>query len=158
MEEWRKIDGFPYEVSNLGNVVSLDFNHTKQRGLLKQNIDKTGYKSVVLYDNNILKTKQLVHRLVAFAFVENPKPEEYFIVDHIDRNKSNNKAENLRWSNYSENAFNQAFKGNKLGHQYIKVVNKCNSYRVYIRARGYDKTFKTLAEALEARDNFLKNI
>ena len=97
MEEWRKIDGFPYEVSNLGNVVSLDFNHTKQRGLLKQNIDKTGYKSVVLYDNNILKTKQLVHRLVAFAFVENPKPEEYFIVDHIDRNKSNNKAEKKKY-------------------------------------------------------------
>lgn len=158
MEEWRAIEEFPYEISNLGNVVSLNYNHTGKRHLLKQSINDVGYKSVVIQLEKY-STKQLVHRLVAFAFVENPKPDEYTIVDHIDRNKSNNKAENLRWSDYSQNAFNQAFKGNKLGHQYIKETNnKCKSYRVYIRARGYDKTFKTLSEALEARDNFLKNI
>lgn len=157
MEEWRAIDGFPYEVSNLGNIVSLNYNRTGKRQLMKP-VDTNGYLTIYLYDNDGYRTRQKVHRLVAFAFVKNPKPEEYLIVDHIDRNKLNNKADNLRWVNYSENGFNQAFKGNKSGHQYIHVQNKCNSYRVQIRVRGFDKTFGTLAEALEARDNFLKNI
>jgi hypothetical protein len=157
MEQWRKIDGFPYEVSNLGNVVSLNYNHTGHRQLLKPYCHRDMYLNVVL-QNNSYRTKQLVHRLVAFSFVENLDPENFTIVDHIDRNRQNNRADNLRWTNYSGNAFNQAFKGNKLGHQYIRLQNKCKSYRVFIRARGYDKTFGTLAEALEARDNFLKNI
>jgi hypothetical protein len=157
MEEWRKIDGFPYEVSNLGNVVSLNFNHTGKRQFLKPGYHRDMYLNVVLQDGTY-RTTQLVHRLVAFAFVENPDPENYTVVDHIDRNKQNNTADNLRWTNYSGNAFNQEFKGNKLGHQYIRVQNKCKSYRVYIRARGYDKTFSTLSEAIIARDNFLKNI
>ena len=156
MEEWRKIDGFPYEVSNLGNVVSLNYNHTGKRQILKPCCNNM-YLYIVLQDGTF-RSKQLVHRLVAFAFVENPDPENYTIVDHIDRNKQNNRADNLRWTNHSGNAFNQPFKGNKLGHQYIRVQNKCKSYRVYIRAREYDKTFSTLSEAIIARDNFLKNI
>ena len=157
MEEWRKIDGFPYEASNLGNVVSLNYSHTGKKQLLKPNYRENGYLTIDLCDDTF-RTKQLVHRLVAFAFVENPDPDNYTIVDHIDRNKQNNRADNLRWTNHSGNAFNQAFKGNKIGHQYIKVQNKCESYRVFIRARGYDKTFSTLSEAIIARDNFLKNI
>ena len=156
MEEWRKIDGFPYEISNFGNVASLNYNHTGKRQLLKPAY-RGEYAFVVLQDGTY-RTPQLIHRLVAFAFVENLDPENYTIVDHIDRNKQNNRADNLRWTNHSGNAFNQPFKGNKIGHQYIRVHNKCQSYRVYIRARGYDKTFKTLSEAIIARDNFLKNI
>lgn len=157
MEEWRKIDGFPYEVSNLGNVISLNYNHTGKRQLLKPCCHRDMYLNVVLQDDTY-RTKQSVHRLVAFAFVENPDPDNYTVVDHIDRNRQNNRADNLRWTNHSGNALNQAFKGNKLGYQYIKVQNKCESYRVYIRTRGYDKTFSTLSEAIIARDNFLKNI
>jgi hypothetical protein len=51
----------------------------------------------------------LVHRLVALAFVENPdsKPE----VDHIDRDKTNNAALNLRWATRTENAHNIPARG-----------------------------------------------
>lgn len=42
-----------------------------------------------------------VHRLVALFFIPNPYNEEQ--VDHIDRNKHNNKVENLRWVSPSEN-------------------------------------------------------
>lgn len=50
----------------------------------------------------------LVHRLVAETFIPNPenKPE----IDHIDRNRANNKVENLRWVTRSENCLNRKHK------------------------------------------------
>ena len=50
--------------------------------------------------------KGYVHRLVALAFVKNPKPEIYKEVDHIDGNKENNRADNLRWTNRKGNMNN----------------------------------------------------
>lgn len=44
-----------------------------------------------------------VHRLVAIAFVDNPCPDEFKEVNHIDENKMNNNADNLEWCNRSYN-------------------------------------------------------
>lgn len=54
--------------------------------------------TVSLYKNN--KGKHIrVHRLVAFAFVENSNPELYNDVNHLDCNRTNNNATNLEWCN-----------------------------------------------------------
>jgi hypothetical protein len=45
-----------------------------------------------------------VHRLVAEAFI--PNPNNYPTVDHIDRNRQNNKVTNLRWCTLSDNMKN----------------------------------------------------
>lgn len=45
----------------------------------------------------------VLHRLVALAWVRNPDPERYYIVNHIDGNKQNPKSDNLEWVSYSEN-------------------------------------------------------
>jgi hypothetical protein len=43
----------------------------------------------------------IVSRLVATYFVKNPNPKKYTIVIHINGDRSNNHAKNLKWSNLS---------------------------------------------------------
>lgn len=101
MEIWKKIDGFPnYEVSNKGNVKSLKYNNTNESKLLKLNTHGEGYY-VVYISNGVRSIRVAVHRLVAENFVENPFNKPF--VNHIDENKTNNKAENLEFVTASEN-------------------------------------------------------
>lgn len=100
MEQWKQIVDFPnYEVSNMGNIKSLYSGK-----LLKPSSNWEGYLMVVLYKDGIGFMK-LVHRLVAQAFVENP--QEKPTVDHINMNKQDNRAVNLRWQTKKEQKNNQ---------------------------------------------------
>ena len=102
MEIWKDIEGFEglYQVSNLGRVKSLNYNHTKKEKILKLQLHGTGYLLVVLYKESKGKIYQ-VHRLVVQAFIPNleNKPQ----VNHKDEDKTNNKVENLEWTTRKEN-------------------------------------------------------
>lgn len=100
-EIWKDIVGYEgYQVSNLGNVASLNYRCTGTRHNLRKGISKTGYAVVVLCDGEKQKM-HYVHRLVAIAFIQNPlaKPE----VNHIDGDKQNNSVSNLEWCSSKEN-------------------------------------------------------
>lgn len=89
MEQWKPIASLPgYSVSNVGRVRK---DSTGQIMVLSQN---NGYKRITVSKH--------VHRLVAEAFIEKPDDERCW-VDHIDGNRSNNDASNLRWVTPSEN-------------------------------------------------------
>lgn len=97
IEEFRDIVGFDdlYEVSNEGNV------RNKITGkILKPTSNEKGYLRVGLYKDGIRKYRS-IHRLVARAFLPNPNSE--FEVDHIDKNRTNNNVDNLRWVSHQEN-------------------------------------------------------
>lgn len=89
MEEWRVITDYPnYSVSNFGNV-----KNNKTNKLMRQNV-KGGYCCLSLVNNKKNYTFR-VHRLVALAFI--PNPDNKPTVNHKDKNKCNNKLENLEW-------------------------------------------------------------
>jgi hypothetical protein len=111
-EEWRPIEGFPYEVSNLGRVRRSEdsFNGYGHRVLLKgrilrPGIGHVGHLHVNVYKHGVQKT-YLVHRLVCAAF-NGDQPSPGHLVAHRDGDPSNNVASNLYWATYSENSFDR---------------------------------------------------
>ena len=69
---------------------------TKTGKITTGTLTRAGYHQVTMYVNRKMIT-QMIHRLVAQAFVENPRPDLFNRVDHIDHNPHNNSFTNLRW-------------------------------------------------------------
>ncbi len=114
-EIWKDIKNYEglYQISNFGNVKSLEkyrYNgkkyYTQKEKILKQQVDKNGYKVIVLHRNKEIQAFK-IHRLVAQAFIPNPKDKAE--VNHIDGNKANNNIHNLEWVTTKENV-HHAFK------------------------------------------------
>ena len=102
MENWKDIEGYEglYRISDLGNVLSLNYGHRGYPSLLTPKINNQGYAWVDLRKNNT-SAPLLIHRLVATAFLDNPN--EYPVVNHKDENPLNNTLDNLEWCTNSYN-------------------------------------------------------
>lgn len=94
MEIWKKIEGYDYFVSNLGAIKDLK-DVIRTPSLLRQ-----GYLQVGLTSKGV-RTKYLVHRLVAQAFIGNDENKDF--VNHKNLLKNDNRAENLEWVTREEN-------------------------------------------------------
>ena len=97
MEHWKPIVGYEgrYEVSTEGNVKSI-----KSSKVLIPQARKHGYLAVWLYKNGG-RRQVSVHRLVAEAFCE--KHDGDTEVNHLNEDKTDNRAENLEWCNHKYN-------------------------------------------------------
>ena len=97
MEIFKDIKGYPgYQISNKGRIWSC-----KRQRYLNPFTNNSGYKAINIIAANGKRKGELIHRLVALHFIDNPegKPE----VNHIDRDKENNCVENLEWVTHGEN-------------------------------------------------------
>lgn len=105
MEEWKDIEGYEglYQVSDLGNVRSLNYNKTRKIKVLKPRNGGKGYKVVYLTKNG-QQQNYYIHKLVGKAFL--PNPENKPCIDHINTDKTDNRKTNLRWVTYQENSNN----------------------------------------------------
>ena len=103
-EIWRDVVGYEglYQVSNHGRVKSLPKYNIKEERILKATPNRRdGRLSVMLCKNSTHRKRITIHRLVAFAFVENPCG--YTEINHKDENPQNNRADNLEWCSHKYN-------------------------------------------------------
>lgn len=126
-EIWKDIKGFEgrYQVSNLGNVRSLNYRRKNITQNLKPKYSR-GYLEVNL-DNKHFK----IHRLVAMAFVEGYKPG--LVVNHLNEIRTDNRPENLQ---FCERGYNVQYSfeihgSNKLGRQVKQLDGKGRCLAVY---------------------------
>ena len=105
MAEISKIQGTLYgHVDTDGNIYSKHGELYKKRKTQKNN---RGYHRVWLVTSNKKQRAFLVHRLVAEAFISNPRKLE--TVNHINGDKDDNSVKNLEWMTMADNvkhAFN----------------------------------------------------
>jgi len=89
-----------YQVSDEGYVMN---RHNGR--ILALMDDRRGYDRVDLHNKH-----RKVHHLVASRFLPAPV-EDNLVIDHIDRNRRNNNASNLRWVTTKVNNNNKGMKG-----------------------------------------------
>lgn len=173
-EIYKDIRGYEglYQVSNLGNVKSLQRTITNSRGqvrglnvyLLKPNKKRTGYLEVSLRKDGKQRSF-LIHRLVASNFISNNegKPQ----VNHINGIKTDNRVENLEWCTVSENT-KHAYKNNlsnfkNTADKALFDINEKTSYKklIFIK-KNIILEFSSTSEASKMlkldRDNITRAI
>lgn len=131
---FKPIPGYEkYSVTPDGCVKSIE------RDLIISQYLLNGYYVVDTHRNSRTSTLP-VHRAVALAWVDNPKPDVYYMVNHKDGDPLNNRWDNLEWTNHS-------------GNNYHAIDNGLRSDNVSCRIRdvvnGQVREFSSMAQAAE---------
>ena len=116
----------PLRVNN-DYEISTEYPHVIRKRsngrVIKESIGNHGYLCLNLSERvNGRKVQHLYlkHRLIATQFIENPNDYDY--VDHINRNKLDNRIENLRWCSASENNKNRTSTHN-VGYEFFDNID-----------------------------------
>lgn len=123
LEIFKKIDGYNYHISTFGRVFDVRREAFVKPCVATHNQTGMKYMQISLKDENGKLNTKKIHRLVAEAFIDNPKNKP--CVDHISGDSLDNTIENLRWATNQENNMNvrtqciNGFKGiTKNHHKY----------------------------------------
>ena len=159
---YKWVEGFDkkYIVSNFGDVISLK---RKKPKIMKKQFSNNEYLAISLYKNGKKKTIT-VHILIGNAFVG--KRINGLTFDHIDRVKTNNRADNLRLATYSEQQINQNMRtDNTTGERNISIKQTGDNTYYYIEIQRNKKRVvnkqlnmktHTMADAIKYRDEQMK--
>ena len=150
---YKQINDTKYEVNREGSV-----RNSKSNRILKPQ-KRGNYLKVTLCSNNVSKQVS-VHRLVATAFCN--RIDGLNVVDHIDKNKYNNNADNLRWCTSVDNSRNGVRLNNLPNYIYIdRYTNKKGvSKTLYSYRRNTKRLFSSieLEKVLIFKNKYEQNI
>ena len=160
IEVWKDIpeyEGF-YQVSNLGNVRSLNYNKTGKSKVLKTPINSYGRNICTLYFDG-KKTSFYTYVLVAYSFLNHKPKTSELVIDHIDNNKVNNKLYNLQIITSRENSS----KDKKGTSKYtgVTLIKATGKWQAQIQINGkykYLGLFTDEKEAAQVYQNELNKI
>jgi hypothetical protein len=151
-EIWKPTEFDNYSISNFGRCFSSI--RKGGGGLVKPTISCKGYYMMSICVNS--KTiHTFLHRLIAKAFIINPNPDLFVMVDHINRNPLDNRVENLRWASPSLNALNREIKGSIFVNKRKYNDTIYEYYRVKI-GRFNIGSFSSLTEAQDELKKYLE--
>lgn len=156
-EIWKEVPDYKdYEVSNLGRVRS---NKRLIPIILKQNACSAGYLGVNLSNCNGRK-RFSTHGLVAVCFL-NHQPDKLngLVIDHINRDKLDNKLVNLRLVTRRDNLSNTSrdMASEYIGVTFSKRLNKWIARITLNKKRIHLGVFQNEHEAHLAYQKALKN-
>lgn len=107
-DEYRFVEGSERNavVSSKGEIL---MRYCKSRGIKERKdyyevVTPSVINGYFLVGIPVRKVNEYVHRIVAETFIDNPRGCKE--VDHINRDKSDNRVENLRWVTHEENMSN----------------------------------------------------
>ena len=129
------------------------YNQKFKRYLQSKCKDKDGYRVIKLRKDGKPKMFKL-HRLIAIHYI--PNPENKPLIDHKNRNTSDNRIENLRWATMSENCQNRIVNRNNktTGIKNISYHNNRYIYNKMFNRVKCQKKFKTLEEAVNYKKEY----
>jgi len=88
-------------IEDLGYKITEDGEIINPKGVVLKGWDNQGYRMITITGSNGTKKKLSVHRLVAKKYL--PNTNNLPCVNHKDKNRANNKVENLEWCNHQYN-------------------------------------------------------
>jgi len=123
--EFARLPDFPrYRIYKNGDVIR-EYKNGKER-LLKHRLGNHGYYLVSLY-NGCKQKVFLIHRLIALLFIPNHDLNNT-TVDHVNRIRTDNRIENLRWLGRDGQNLNKELKDTNTGYAFIyKRKSKSNT-------------------------------
>lgn len=94
-QKMKPIDGYngEYLAGDNGDIFSLKSGELRK---LNPCISKNGYKYITLYDGTT-KKKSTVHKLIMNTFEENPNPDLYTNINHKNKDRTDNRLDNLEY-------------------------------------------------------------
>jgi hypothetical protein len=155
IEEWRKIEGWPYEVSSIGRVRNLKGH------IMATHISKYDGRYFITLRNKGKQAYHRVHRLMLTAFVgECPEGME---CAHLNGIQTDNRIENLKWVTRKENMAHQYLHGTRImgersAQAKLTIEQAIEIKNTYKKRSNFRSNIREICKKFNISESVVRNI